>query len=97
MALPIEALTNEQRLQERGEKRGAIERLTVKNNIQAFLKDLLMMTVDIRENAEDILLADRAALTSEQPEIMREVKNKVKIPLRISRQEAKPRIKKVLV
>jgi hypothetical protein len=60
------------------EKRGAIERLTVKNNIQAFLKDLLMMIVDIRENAEDILLADRAALTSEQPEIMREVKNKSK-------------------
>jgi hypothetical protein len=74
MALPIEALTNEQRLQERGERRRALERLAAGNNIQAFLKDLLMMSVDIRENTEDALLADRAALNSEQPEIRRQVK-----------------------
>jgi hypothetical protein len=75
MALPIEALTNEQRLQERGARRGAIERLAAGNTIQAFLKDLLMMSIDIRENAEDALLADRAALNSEQPEIRIQVKN----------------------
>jgi hypothetical protein len=73
MSLPIEALNNEQRMQERGERRGAVERLMTESSSQAFLKDLLMMTVDIREGVEDALLADRAALNNEQPEVVRQV------------------------
>jgi hypothetical protein len=73
MALPIEALNNEQRMQERGERRGAVERLMTESSSQVFLKDLLMMTVDIREGVEDALLADRAALNNEQPEVVRQV------------------------
>jgi hypothetical protein len=73
MALPIEALNNEQRMQERGEKRGAVERLRTEDGSQAFLKDLLLMTVDKREGVEDALFADRAALANEQPEVARQV------------------------
>jgi hypothetical protein len=73
MALPIEALNNDQRMQERGEKRGAVERLRTEDSSQAFLKDLLLMTVEIREGVEDALLADRAALANDQPEVLRQV------------------------
>jgi hypothetical protein len=60
-------------MQERGEKRVAVERLRTEDSSQAFLKDLLLMTVEIREGVEDALLADRAALANDQPEVMRQV------------------------
>jgi hypothetical protein len=46
---------------------------------QAFLKDVVAAVTEMRELAEDVLLADRAALASEDPAVVRVVAAKRKV------------------
>jgi hypothetical protein len=64
MALPVESATVEDLVAERAERRAAVARLPATSSAQSFLKDVAGAFTEVRELAEDILLADRATLTA---------------------------------
>jgi hypothetical protein len=79
MALPVERLTAEQLAADRVDRRGKVERLPNETPSQSFMKDQALAWTEAREVAEELLLADRAALAAEDPATMRVVTSKRKL------------------
>jgi hypothetical protein len=73
MALPVERLTAEQLAADKADRRRKAERLPSKTPGQGFLRDQALAWTEVREVAEELLLADRAALAAEDPDTMRVV------------------------
>jgi hypothetical protein len=73
MALPVERLTVEQLVMERADRKAKAATLTASTAGQRLLRDVTMALVESREMAEDILLADRAALAAEDAATVRVV------------------------